>query len=70
MAEEEAGAAKNPKTAEETQVLDDEELTRIVGGTGLDGNNGNNGNNGNGNNGNSNQDPNVFSGTSRGPDWD
>ena len=55
MAEEEAGAAKNPKTAEETQVLDDEELTRIVGGTGQGGN--------------SNEDPDVFSGTSSGPDW-
>ena len=39
MAEERAGTAKNPKTAEEPQVLDDEELTRIVGGTGSGGNN-------------------------------
>ena len=39
MAKEEAGTAKNPKTAEEPQVLDDEELTRIVGGTGSGGNN-------------------------------
>ena len=62
MAEAEPGAAKNPKTAEETQVLDDEELTRIVGGTGQGGNNGNSGN--------SNEDPDVFWGTSPGPDWD
>ena len=34
MAEEKAGTAKIPKTAEETRVMDDEELTRIVGGTG------------------------------------
>ena len=42
MAKEEAGTAKNPKTAEETQVLDDEELTRIVGGAGNGGNDGSN----------------------------
>ena len=32
MREEKAGTAKIPKTAEETRVLNEEELTRIVGG--------------------------------------
>ena len=36
---EDAGTVKIPKTAEETRVLDDEELTRIVGGTGDGGSN-------------------------------
>ena len=60
MAEEEAAKAKNPKTAEETQVLNEEELTRIVGG---------NGNDGNGNGEDANNPPPVLVVTSNGPDW-
>ena len=57
MGKEEAGTAQNPKTAEEAQVLDDEELTRIVGGTGHDGND------------DDDDDEMIFWGTSDGPDW-
>ena len=43
------------KTTSKIQALDDEALEGIVGGTGGEG---------------SNEDPDVFSGSSSGPDWD
>ena len=63
MAEERAGTAKIPKTAEETHVLDDEELARIVGGAG------NSGNNDDDDDGDGDGGGLEFGGVSIGPDW-
>ena len=63
--EEKAGTANVPETAEEARVLDDEELTRIVGGTG---NNEEGENNEEGDN--NEEGGTVFSGYSPGPSWD
>ena len=67
MKDEKAGTAKVPETTEEARVLDDEELTRIVGGTG-NSNDDDNNDDDDSNDSNDTGDTAWFS--SPGPSWD